>query len=121
MSPEQLIGLITGSTGVVGVLTIFITLIMVGKLHTDGEFERVLNALEKEREAHKETERALEAASERADAAVRASEVIADAFVSAGRANVPKIQGATPASRRSRSKLRGIPPQSNPGSKGSGT
>jgi hypothetical protein len=80
VSVEQLIGIITGSTGVVGVLAIFITLILSGKLHTEGEFDRVAKALELEKEAHAETTRALAAASERADAAVRASELIAEAF-----------------------------------------
>lgn len=92
MSPEQIVGLITGSTGVVGCLVIFITLIMTGKLHTDGEFTRVEEALRLEKEAHADTTAALVAASERADAAVRASELIAEAFSSASQRRRRSVQ-----------------------------
>lgn len=67
------------------VMVIFLTLILSGRLHTDAEFRRTEAALDKEKEAHDETRRALTAASERADAAIRASEVIADAFTYANR------------------------------------
>ena len=58
----------------------FLTLLLAGKLHTDDEFSRMSDALDKEKEAHEETRRALSLAGERADAAVKASELIADAF-----------------------------------------
>lgn len=63
-----------------GVLGIWLTLMVSGKLHSDDEFQRESAALEREKIAHDETRRALAAASERADAAVRASSLIADAF-----------------------------------------
>lgn len=84
MSAEQVISLITGGVGSLGVVGIFLFLIISDKLHTDGEFQRLQNLLDKAENAHAETRRALAAAIERGDAAVRASEVIANAFASAG-------------------------------------
>jgi hypothetical protein len=80
LSIDQLVGLIGGGTGAVGVLSLWLTMILTGKLHTDGEFDRVLDALNIEKAAHAETRKALDASNARADAAVRASELIADAL-----------------------------------------
>jgi hypothetical protein len=66
-------------------MTVFLTLILSGKLHTAAEFDRTDAALEREKQAHAETRKALTEAAARGDAAVRASELIADAFSSAGR------------------------------------
>lgn len=62
------------------VMAIFLTLILTGKLHTDKEFDREASALDREKTAHEETRRALSEASARADAAVRATEIVAGAL-----------------------------------------
>lgn len=80
MSIESLTGLITGGIGAVAVMAIFLALILSGRLHTDDEFQREVKAREKEQEAHSETRKALVEASGRADAAVRAAEMVAEAF-----------------------------------------
>lgn len=80
MDAGSLVSLITGGAGAVAVLAVFLGLILSDKLHTSGEFRRMEQALQLEKEAHAETTRALAAAAERADAAVRASQLIADAF-----------------------------------------
>lgn len=85
MSVESIASLIGGGTGATAVLVIFLTLLLAGKLHTDDEFSRMSDALDKEKEAHEETRRALALAGERADAAVKASELIADAFSASSR------------------------------------
>ena len=83
MSIESLTALISGGVGAVTVLGIWLTLMITGKLHSDDEFQREAKALDKEKEAHEETRKALAEAAARADAAVRASELIASAFSSA--------------------------------------
>lgn len=80
MDAGSVVSLISGGAGAIAVLTLFLTLILADKLHTDGEFHRMEQALQLEKQAHSETTRALIAAGERADAAVRASQLIADAF-----------------------------------------
>lgn len=89
MTIDSITSLVTGSIGAIGVLGIFLTLILTGKLHTAGEMkradqtiERQARALDKGEEALAETRRALTEASGRADAAVRATEVVARAFQS---------------------------------------
>jgi hypothetical protein len=91
MSVESLSGLITGGIGAVAVLGIFFALLLTGKLHTDQEMERaddsydrLAAALDLEKRAHEQTRQALTAAAARADAAVRASELIAGALGGAG-------------------------------------
>ena len=90
MSADSLVGLISGGAGAVTVFGIWMSLLVSGKLHTDAEMTRAdqlselrLEALRTEQAAHAETRRALAEAAARADAAVRASEMIADAFSSA--------------------------------------
>jgi hypothetical protein len=73
-------------------MAVFLTLILSGKLHTDGEFSDKASALQKETDAHAETRRALEVAMERADSAVRATTLIADALTSA-QARPPRRRG----------------------------
>jgi hypothetical protein len=80
VSVESLTSLLTGGVSAMAVMAIFLTLILAGKLHTDGEFQREAQALDREKSAHEETRRALTEASARAETAVRASELIADAF-----------------------------------------
>ena len=88
MNIDSIASLITGSIGAIGVLSIFLTLILAGKLHTPGEMRRadetinrLTSALDKNEEALAETRRALAEASARADTSVRSSEVIASAFL----------------------------------------
>lgn len=83
MSVESLTSLLTGGISAIAVMAIFLTLILTGRLHTESEFERAIGALDKEKTAHEETRRALTEAGARADAAVRASEMIAAAFAAA--------------------------------------
>lgn len=64
-------------------MAIVMTLILSGKLHTDAEFTRLEEALDREKTAHDETRRALATASDRADAAVQASSLVAAAFTAA--------------------------------------
>jgi hypothetical protein len=85
VSVESLTSLLTGGISAMAVMAIFLTLILSGRLHTAGEFDRTDAALEREKQAHDETRKALTEAAGRADAAVRASELIADAFSSAPR------------------------------------
>jgi len=50
-----------------------------GKLHSDAEYRQVRHDLETERAAHEQTRAALAIASARADAGVRAAELVASA------------------------------------------
>lgn len=87
---------ISGAFGGIIVLVYFVSMLLADKLHTDAEFKREAKALERERDAHAETKRALEAAIARADTAVRASELVAQALTAAdqrggqGRRHVPQ-------------------------------
>ena len=80
MSVESLTSLLTGGISAVAVLGIFLALILADKLHTDAEFKREMEALDREKMAHAETRKALAEAAARADAAVRATEIIARAL-----------------------------------------
>jgi hypothetical protein len=78
---------ITGGTGAVVVLALVAWAFYAGKVHSDPEFKREVERREAEErrsalleQALKEKDSALTAANDRADAAVRASELIADAF-----------------------------------------
>jgi hypothetical protein len=90
---ENLQSIITGGTGAIVVMVVWLTMILSDKLHTDGEFSRVAEALQLEKTAHTETRKALEAAADRADAAVRSSELIADAFTAAAERRGEKERG----------------------------
>jgi hypothetical protein len=97
MTGDFLTSLIGGGTGALGVAAFFITMIVTGHLHTDAEMRRADDlirradevnqkqeaALERQRDALAETRRALAEASARADASIRATEVVASAMTSA--------------------------------------
>ena len=57
----------------------------VGKLHSSSEMNRAIRDLETERAAHEQTRAALAIASARADAGVRAAELVASAVEGARR------------------------------------
>lgn len=61
-----------------------------GKLHSDAEMRQARKDLETERAAHEQTRAALAAANARADAGIRAAEIVASAVEGAKR--VPKAQ-----------------------------
>ncbi len=82
MDTSSLLSLITGGAGAVTILVVFLSLILSDKLHTDGEFQRLTQAAERKDQTIAELTKALDAASARGDAAVRASELIAGAFSS---------------------------------------
>lgn len=89
---SSILNLITGAAGGLVVLALVAWAFYAGKLHSDSEFQReVERRSEVERRADlleqtvKEKDKALDAAGGRADAAVRASELIADAFTEARR------------------------------------
>ncbi len=54
-------------------------LFAAGKLHSDAELDRAVRDLETERAAHEQTRAALAIASSRADAGIRAAELVASA------------------------------------------
>lgn len=83
MSADSIINLISGGTGALGAVVIFLALILASKLHTDQEFQREVNRGDKLEANIAEKDRTIVAMSERADAAVKASEVIANAFAAA--------------------------------------
>jgi len=80
VSVESLVSLISGGSGALTVVVIWLTLILSGKMHTDTEFDREVARGDKLEEALKEKDRALEAAIARADTAVHASSLIAEAL-----------------------------------------
>lgn len=75
--------LLTGGVGAITVLVFFLALILNGKLHTDGEFDREVARGDRLEKALADMTKAKEVSDERADAAVRASSLIAEAFSSA--------------------------------------
>lgn len=86
---STLVSLLTGTGGAVAALGAIVVLFVIGKIHSDKEYERAVGR-ERERgdtlvEALREKDAALVEANARADAAVRASELIADAFTEARR------------------------------------
>lgn len=80
VSVESLTSLLTGGATAMTVMAIFLVLILAGKLHTDAEFQREAQALDREKMAHDETRKALVEAAARGDAAVRATELVARAL-----------------------------------------
>jgi hypothetical protein len=83
VTAEGYVSLITGGVGAVTVLAIFLSLILAGKLHTEGEFNREVRAHDKTRKALEDMTKSFEAASQRVDAAVRVSELVTEAFTKA--------------------------------------
>lgn len=83
MSAEGWASLLTGGVGAVTTLTVFLILIITGKLHTDGEFDREVKRGDQLTEALATMTRAKDAADERAGAAISASALIAEAFTKA--------------------------------------
>jgi Tfp pilus assembly protein PilN len=88
LSVESLTSILTGGVSAMAVMGIFLTLILTGKLHTDGEFQREAAALDREKQGHDQTRQALAEAAARADTAVRAAQMIADAFTRSGTKSV---------------------------------
>lgn len=86
---SSLLGLVTGSAGALVVLALVAFAFYSGKLHSDSEFQREVTREAKRADtleaAMAEKDKALAEANARADAAVRASELIADAFTEARR------------------------------------
>jgi citrate synthase len=64
-------------------------LFIAGKLHSDAELKALRKDLDTERAAHEQTRAALATASARADAGVRAAELVASAVEGARRGPVP--------------------------------
>lgn len=79
MDASVVVPLLTGS----GVAGIVLALFIMGWVHSDREFGREVSRGDRLEAALKEKDKALEEANARADAAVRASELIADAFTEA--------------------------------------
>lgn len=82
---SNLLSLVTGGAGALVVLALIAWAFYAGKLHSNPEFEREVQRRELLEATIAEKNAALKAASDRADAAVRASELIADAFTDARR------------------------------------
>ena len=72
---------------------VIVFLFVTGRLHSSSEMNRAINDLDTERAAHEQTRAALAIASARADAGIRAAELVAGAVEGAAR-HVP--QTATP-------------------------
>jgi hypothetical protein len=83
MSLDAITSLITGSIGGAAVLGIWLLLLLTGKMHTDAEFQREVQRGDRYEEALAESRKAVTAADERADASVRAAELIAEALTPA--------------------------------------
>lgn len=73
----------TGSIGAIAVLGIFLSLIVTGNLHTNDSVRMYKQTIADLKETIKEKDKAIAAAGERADAAVKASELIANAMARA--------------------------------------
>ena len=69
--------LITGGGGAIVVLVLAVWMFLTDKVHPDGEFQRILAALNAEKEAHARTREALAIASARAEAGMRPAELLA--------------------------------------------
>ena len=67
-------------------------LFSTGKLHSSSEMNRAIKDLETERAAHEQTRAALALANARADAGVRAAELVANAVEGAQRGRIPKTR-----------------------------
>ncbi len=90
MSAEGWVSLITGGAGAVTVLVTWLLCLLSGKIHTDSEFDREVQRGDLLQRALNEKDEALKAANERATAAVRASELIADAFTEVKQRQLPR-------------------------------
>lgn len=93
VSAEGYVSLLTGGVGAVTTLVVFLTLIITGKLHTDGEFDREVARGARLEQALADMTRAKEVSDERADTAVRASSLIVEAFTSAAKRRRARASG----------------------------
>jgi hypothetical protein len=93
VSAEGWVSLLTGGVGAITVLVVVLTLIISGNLHTDGEFEREVKRADRLEKALEDMTRAKEVSDERADTAVRASSLIAEAFTKAAQARAGRRSG----------------------------
>lgn len=84
MNFDSLAALIQGSLGALGVMSIFFTLFLAGRIHTDSEFKRLERRCDRLEETISDKDKTIAAANERADVAVKASALVADAFASGG-------------------------------------
>lgn len=82
---SSLLGLIQGSLGALVILALIAFAFYAGKLHSDSEYQREVKRGDTLEAANAEKDKAIQEAAARADAAVRASELIADAFTEARR------------------------------------
>lgn len=82
---SSVLALVQGGAGALIVLALVAYAFYSGKLHSDREFEREAKRADTLEAAMAEKDKALQEASARADAAVRASELIAGAFTEARR------------------------------------
>ena len=67
---------------------IFLVAFMTGRVHSDAEYDQLRKDYETEKAAHMETRRAYELATARADAGVRAAELVDASLEGARRAQV---------------------------------
>lgn len=82
---SSVLALIQGGAGALVVLALVAYSFYAGKLHSDREFQREVKRGDTLEAASTEKDKAIQEAAARADAAVRASELIADAFTEARR------------------------------------
>lgn len=82
---SSLLNLITGTAGALVVLALVAWAFYSGHLHSDREFQREVKRGDTLEAAAAEKDKAITEAAARADAAVRASELIAGAFTEARR------------------------------------
>jgi acyl-ACP thioesterase len=83
VSAETWVSLITGGVGAVTVLAVWLTTILAGKEHTDGEFKREVARGDRLEKALEDMTKAKGVSDERADTAVRATALVAEAFTKA--------------------------------------
>ncbi len=93
VSAETLVSFLTGGVGAITTLTVFLMLILSGKLHTDGEFDREVMRGDKLETALADMTRAKEVSDGRADTAVHASSLIVEAFTAAARRRRDRSSG----------------------------
>lgn len=82
---SSLLALIQGGAGALVIMALVAYSFFIGKLHSDSEFKREVRRGDTLEAALAEKDKALVEAATRADAAVRASELVAGAFTEARR------------------------------------